>query len=380
MALELAIRRLLARLPGRLARYGHAALRRATLRRFARAPAPRILLVTHDLSRSGAPLLVVEMARMLRAAGYAPLVLSPVDGPFALDLRQDGIELVIDPRLGAGPGWLGPLARGSVGAICNTVETAPVVLALAPDVGVLWYLHEVSLLQDRIDDDNIRGALRAARTVWAGSPMCADIVRTQRADVAVVPYGVTRIEGARPVAASGPFTIGVFGSIEPRKGQDFVVDAAARLPADARLRLYGRVLAADFAAEVLDRAKQAPNVDYRGEVDLEGYRAALRDIDAVLVSSRDDTLPLVSIDALGAERMLLLLPSVGTSAWLTDGVDALIAREISADGIVDLVNRAIDTRASAAQMGSAAATTFDRAFSLDAFREKLLSAVRALAA
>ena len=366
-------RSVLSRLPGRVARYGHAWLRRGTIRRIARDRHPLALLATHDLSRSGAPLLVVQIAQLLRDAGNTAVVMSPVDGPFAADLRADGIEVIVDPRLFAGPVWLDALASHAAVLVANTVETAPLVARLGRTVPALWYLHEVSLLTNRLPRADVRAALAVAKTVWAGSPMCADLVRPIRADVAVVPYGVSPVPDGRPVATTGRLVVGVFGSIEPRKGQDFVTVAAPALPPEVSVRLYGRVLDRPFADRVL--ANLPPNVEYRGEVDLEGYRAALTDVDAVLVSSRDDTLPLVSIDALGAGRLLLLLPSVGTSAWLSDGRDAFIGDETSAAGVLKVIERAIAHRADAATIAAAAHETFAREFSIAAFRDRLLAAV-----
>ncbi|WP_375402487.1 glycosyltransferase [uncultured Sphingomonas sp.] len=373
--------RLLPRLPGRIAGYGHRAFRRAELRALAQAGGRTILLATNDLSRSGAPFLVGEMARIVRDAGYTPVVVSSVDGPLARDLRAAGLPVLVDLKLGEGPGWLLQLADGASAAICNTVDTAGVAEALTRSLPTLWYLHEVGLLKSRFADNALRSVLVGVSRVWAGSPLCAQQFVAHRPDVEVVPYGVVPL-GPPPVEpARSPLRISVFASVEPRKGQDLAVQAYASLsPAERRsivLTLYGRTLDRTFAAGVLAQAR-ALGVVHGGELDRAGYADALLRADAVLVPSREDTLPLVSLDALAAGRMLLLAPSVGTVVWLTPGVDSLAAEATSVDGVADLLRAALARAPDAAAIGAAARGTFDAHFSPETFRARLLATVAAL--
>lgn len=373
--------RLLPKLPGRIARHGHALLRRRSLRALRDARAPRVLIATNDLSRSGAPLLVFEIARLLADCGYQPVVVSPADGPFGRDLRAREIPVLIDPGLNDRPMWLTQLADIAHLAICNTVDTAGVVAAIAGHVPTLWYLHEVSLLRDRLGVDLVRRAIGDAATVWAGSEVCAEIIRPLRGDVATVPYGVEPLGDVPQADPARPLRVAVFGSIEPRKGQDLAVEAYRLLdPAersDLSLRLYGRRLDKDFAKTVLQQAADS-GIDYGGELDRTAYVVAMRETDAVLVCSREDTLPLVSIDALGLGRMLLLTPTVGTKTWLTPGRDAIIGPECSASGVAAVLRDALAASVQGKAMGQAARATFDACFGPDAFKQRLLDAIASL--
>jgi glycosyltransferase involved in cell wall biosynthesis len=372
--------KLLSRLPGRVARYGYAALRALDLAAIRRGPSPTVL-VTHDLSRSGAPRLMLEAATMLRADGHEVVVVSPRPGPLLDDLAEAGFLVLVDLDLATGE-WFEALARRARLVICNTVETSGLVEKAARQAPLLWYLHEVSLLERRLDETGTREALRAATILWAGSTLCADLVRSLRQDVDVVPYGIQPLPQAEPTP-SDRLRIGVFGSIEARKGQDLALDALALLPAAKReridLRLFGRVLEPDFAKRVMESCDRV-GARYGGELDREGYVAAMQQVDAVLVSSRDDTLPLVSIDALGLGKVLLLTSSIGTAAWLKDGVDALVATATDAPALAALLERALSLHGNggAWPMGAAARAAFAANFSPDAFRARLHAAVARL--
>lgn len=362
-------------------RLNHVIARKRDITAVLEDPRPHVLLVTNDLSRSGAPLLVFEMASLLIDDGFVPVVASPVDGPFADKLRGIGVRVFIDPALRSGPAWLLALAEHARWIICNTIDTAEVAAATAQRAPVLWYLHEVSLLQERIANPQIRDALTRVAIVWAGSALCADKIRPLRPDVTVVPYGVAPLGNPPTEPIGKSLRVGIFGSIEPRKGQDLAVEAMALLLPQERdaisLTLYGRILDQRFAAKVLDRARTL-GVAYAGELDHDAYRSAIAATDAVLVSSRDDTLPIVSIDALGLGRMLLLSPNVGTAAWLAPGVDVLLAPSGDAAGIAELLRKALIRKDDAPEIGAAARRAFEANFSRFAFQSRLRTAAAAL--
>ena len=60
----------------------------------------RPLLISHDLSYSGAPIALLELATSLKRLGESPLVLTVRGGPLTERFRSAGIELphAIDPR------------------------------------------------------------------------------------------------------------------------------------------------------------------------------------------------------------------------------------------------------------------------------------------
>ena len=371
--------RLLPVLPRPISRFGYDVTRGIDLRnlRSLTAQHPMALLATNDLSLSGAPRIVLEMATILKQCGYAVVLVSMADGPMRCEFEALGVFVLIDCYPQSDKPYLLELGRLADFAIANTVVTANIALAWASCVKTFWYLHEVSLLSKMLSKESIIKALNAVSKVWAGSGLCAGIVRDFRTDVDVFPYGVPPVEPPKDGASKPAFCIGVFGSIELRKGQDYVVDAVRMLDQTTlnglKVDFYGRVLDRSFAHKLMKRANGYPMIGFHGELSRGDYLESIKGCDAILVSSRDDTLPLVSLDALSAKRMLLLTPSVGTAAWLTDGVDALIAADTSSTAVCDLIKRATAEQNNAWQIGEAGRHTFERHFSQTAFRKEIIS-------
>ncbi|UVI40851.1 glycosyltransferase family 4 protein [Qipengyuania spongiae] len=367
------LRRVLARMPKRLSRFGYALLRPMRLPRLANDQ-PLALVATHDLSLSGAPRTALDLARALMQMGYQVVAVAMADGPMRKEYEAAGVTLLIDPMPRRKARYLRNLATKAEIALANTVVCAPLVDAWSKYAPVCWYLHELSLLEHLLQQGRIARPLTNAGRIWTGSELCARIVRPYRLDTVVLPYGLA------PVSAGTPFDndfldVGIFGSVEPRKGQDLAIDGLLRLaPEDrARIRLhfYGRLLDPLFAKGFLDHCATIEQATYGGELDQADYRAMLGRMDAILVCSREDTAPLVSIDALSAERLLLLTRAVGTSAWLNDGEEALIEQEASAAAMSRLYERALAAWPDRMRIGSAARARFDQTFAWDTFVNQL---------
>ena len=370
------------------------------------------MLVSHDLSQSGGPRVVVELARLLVNDGFEVVVVSPLVGPLVDSLVSAGAIVAIDPHLleddSRALRVLAPLA--SI-AICNTVVTRRCVRALHATVPTIWYLHEVSLIEDWLRVDAALGDDFAVPwKLWCGSAITAKLVRRWRDDAEVVPYGLVPLvvhlsEGLdvdAHLAARGhdddrsrhqrdlgtvPTTegatgdlvrIAVFGSIELRKGQDLAIEAIHALDATVRSRvhltIYGRILFPDFKRQLEASIGGAP-VSFGGELDPTAYRIAMLQTDIVLVSSRDDTLPLVSLDALGARRVLACTPTTGTADYIEEGVSGFVSKEVTARSIAEMLGRAIAARDRWKDIGEHAARIFETNFSCERFSKFVLDSV-----
>lgn len=342
---------------------------------------PRLVVVTHELSASGAPRIVGEIVRIFGKADWFVTVVASTDGPARESIRQHA-ALVIDPAaLNEGSSVLAALAPVTELGFANTVVCRVAVIALADATPVFWYLHEVSLLEEMLrNDPRVARALGAARRVFAGSELSARLARQHRQDIRVLPYGLKRL--VIPETISEPGTqdvvrIAIFGAIEPRKGQDLAVGALALLSEPERLAvhltLYGRVLDQPFTDRLDATIRATTQVAWGGELDADAYAAAMWAADIVLVSSRDDTLPLVSLDALGAGRVLICTATTGTSAWIEDGTSGFVASSADATAQAAALSRALARRADWTEIGRAGRLLFDANFSEQAFSAALLA-------
>ncbi len=108
-----------------------------------------VTLISHELSLSGAPKLVADLACCLSQHGYAPRVLSFQDGPMRKELEKHGIPvhvLVQRPGMIGFCRWMMTLffhVRGKV--IVNSMvnwRSALLLSWMRPWQKTIWYIHE----------------------------------------------------------------------------------------------------------------------------------------------------------------------------------------------------------------------------------------------
>src|SRR6476646_8286140 len=210
----------------------------------------RVLFVSHETTLSGAPIQLVHLAGWLQERGWDILVVTPDHGPISDMLAARGVPTVVESTLltDLSHAWLREHCRQFDVVVANTIASWPAIRAayLEKKPG-LWYLHE-TLVAVRL----IRAIPEMASALTMADLLVTPTRQTARiyqglteAPIEIVPYGIPR-----PAAVSSPRgeqeRFLTLGSFEPRKGQDILVEAIARLDAATRARcrfkMAGRVL------------------------------------------------------------------------------------------------------------------------------------------
>ena len=308
----------------------------------------------------GVERVVVSCGRAVATRGFHAIVACPIPGELAAEAQRNGLETVglgiNRSKATVSPvGWmwlLGALRRG---------RREIVGLARRRDVRLLHIHHPISALY----------ALPAARQLglplllhvhetlpvhrlyrgvarWV-VPHCAGFacvsVRSRelilslgaapdRARViynGVDPSFLGAVEVVPELAGKGPH-VGLFGVLEPRKGQDVFI-AAARLVARqhpaARFWIVGDLSFSENTAYVasLHAAIEAAGLAQR--IRLTGHRRDVRDwmarMDAVVLASRDrEALPTVLIEAALLGRPLVATDVGGVREIIADGRTGLV--------------------------------------------------------
>lgn len=346
------------------------------------------LFISHELSESGAPLvLYYAVEHYVKSGGFA-VVLAPQDGPFRARYQALGVPVVIDSVAFTQPHALAKLVAGFDLIVANTIVSWPLVY-VAQEAGIptLWYIHESGYIETVLSaNKDCWQALRRARNVLVGSERAYTAVRRYNASARILHYGVPDLYEARPPDATGSrdkLVFSMLGSIERRKGQDVLARAIKLLPDSYRERavfhIVGRTLEPEALRQLTAEIKDLPCVQLRDGVDLAEYRRLLHGSDVIVCVSRDDTLPLVTLDALACGKVLLCTDSTGTSAFLQDGVNGLVVKnedvELLSSRLRALIDDAGSDPGALTRIGEQARKTFLEQFSMAVFNERFAAAV-----
>jgi glycosyltransferase involved in cell wall biosynthesis len=323
----------------------------------------RILLVSHESSRTGAPRVAVLVARSLVAQGHDVRVLVRAPGPLLVEFQA------------VAPTHLEPLHRvrrrlwrtRGLGSLAWVVDTSLALLSVVrsrPDLvyvnstaaavylrparwwrrRALLHAHESESLASKLLD-GVRAQAELPRSTLVG---CSPSVRSglqvlsgQPEDQVVllpsVPDGdEVRRRSAEPPDRpyrAGELVVGCCGTVEPRKGTDLWV-AVAR---EVRRRRPDLAVRFVWVGEVSQPPEDTDGVELLGPSD--NPYPHLHRFDIATLPSRDDPFPLVVLEA-----MLLGTPvvafDVGSVGGQIGGAGVLVPAEdvlAFADGVLGLL-------------------------------------------
>ncbi len=293
--------------------------------------APRLLFVSHNASRSGAPLLLLQFQRWLRRHTDADVATVLLDGG-----PLTGAFTEVGPVLGHAD-----LATAEADLVyLNTVGSAPALHELPDGPRVVCHVHELDYALTHWITEADRAAMRERvdRFVVVSDLVREALVRCVAVDPdrVVRHYGFVDVEQVR-AAGAGPRhpglppapVIGTSGTTEWRKAPDLFValaGAVRRAGVAARFCWVGGSATGPEIDPVLadrDRAGLGGVVAFEGEhPDAPRWFAGY---DAFALLSRDDPFPLTCLECAALGVPVVAFDSTGAREFLADGCGVVVA-------------------------------------------------------
>ncbi|EAU66969.1 glycosyltransferase, partial [Stigmatella aurantiaca] len=277
-----------------------------------------ILLASHDLSQSGAPLLLQVLSSYLQQDHFVT-VISPSGGKLLKSYAEQNTPVIVDPLIMSAPDALEKFISDFDVVVANTILHWPLVLT-AKRLGkpVVWYIHEaeVGLKQAASNPSVARALAEADQVIFPGQMIVKMYRHFANGNHRAVLHGLPERKAERKVLSRASDRIRVvhIGSIELRKGQDVLIKAIKALGAERNhfeFYFLGRILERKYYLDQLDASVDMDNVHWLGEIPSQEVIDYLASADVLACTSRDECLPLVVVDALAQGR-----PVIATSVGM----------------------------------------------------------------
>lgn len=334
---------------------------------------PVIVFESHNLKQQGAPNSLFEIAAGIASGGvYEPVFSSAAEGPLLAACESAGVETAFhgvrrsdvarassDASRDAAIDRLAAFYRSLGAAIIhvNTLQNFHAVLA-AERAGApaIWNIRESEDPSSYFDDlpPSLRGIAyscfsKAAKVVFVADatkrlwserfPEAKNFVRIHNGvDLTRLKQRAARADRIltrREIGADANDVVFLnVGTVGERKGQRDIVDAAARLP-DGALRkavfvivgmnesAYSREIEAEFEA-LKERGARFVGVDEtKTEIGRDLVAALYAASDAFILTSRIESYPRVTLEAMGFGLPIVTTPCFGVREQLEDGESAL---------------------------------------------------------
>ncbi len=336
----------------------------------------RLLIVTHEMTLSGAPIQLACLVQWLQHRGWNTVVVAPEPGPLVAKL--EGIEIIYEPLLLIDPayGALRRLAPQFDVVLANTIATWEAVQACRFEhVPVVWYIHETQVGAQLMQLIHmIEPSLGLADAVI--TPTCATArvyAPFMRRQIDVIPYGIPAVNPGTP-SSTGKLRFVVVATYESRKGQDLLIEAVRQLSAGTSARtlfqFVGRALDEPFYAALRERSSDLDNVEFLGPLEHEQALEMMREADVVVCPSRDETMPIVLLEAFSISKAVVSFDVGGIREWIRDGFNGLLVPAEDVSAMAAAIEQIAGDPSLRHALGVAAHETFDRNFSIDRLGEQ----------
>ena len=251
---------------------------------------------------------MLQLATWLKARNYFVTVMSPVDGPVRQKFFEAGIPVIVDPLIVTGHESFAQFAREFDCVVASTIFGAPIVhAAKAAGIPHIWWIHEGRVAEDYLgNDEQMRAAFRLADLIVTPDTKSAQVYQPySNRVIRVVNYGILDPNDTVPPPKpreAGKVKFLILGTIENRKGQQVLLHALGLLPADvlerAQFQIIGRPHDLELTAKIEAAVQEFPGLTYEGGMSQEAAWARIREADIMISASRDETGPLILMEAL----------------------------------------------------------------------------------
>lgn len=342
-------------------------------------PEKIVILITHELSNTGAPIVLFYMAEILKRNGYYPVVFSRKDGELREEYRKKQISLIVDNGLCGNSFMLCDLIKRARCVVCNTLEVGDLIEDCAQNSKkVVWWLHEG---RQSYREDTIGYCVKRYNSnveIYAVSELSknAFIEHSYEQAVGILQYGIPD-NGEEKKMINQKICFAVIGTICTRKGQDIVIDAIKLLSKDeiekTEFWFVGKILERDQFEKI--QHCELDNVFYKGEMDSEQMQKIYRAVDVVVCPSREDPLPVVLTEGMMHGKVCIMSENCGTVDMIRDGVDAYICSPNSAEKLATILRRIINNKHGLEEMMKKSREVFEKNFVLEQFESRILGII-----
>ncbi|OQY34963.1 MAG: hypothetical protein B6243_05165, partial [Anaerolineaceae bacterium 4572_5.2] len=356
----------------------------------------KIMFVSHDLSLSGAPLVFWLLARYLKSKGYQITLFSPKDGPLRSKYDEIGVDVKIDPaildydKLRGDAIAVAQAMQDYEIVVANTILTWTTIhVARALQKPSVWWIHESGRGKDLVASrPEIATAFAAVDAIIFPAQVTASLYTNliQKDNSFVMPHGLDLdlIKNSIGEAIEKPdkFSVVHVGSIEPRKGQDVLLQAIEDLPPHIQKNLacyfVGRVLDTGFYAKIQKMAQNLNNIHFVGQVPHEQVLAYVQMADLFTLTSRDEVLPITILEAMALGKAILATNVGGIAEVIEHKQNGLLVSSGDYRALASNLARVFDQRAHLSRLGDAARQTFDENLTIDRFGQNITRVIEEL--
>lgn len=338
----------------------------------------KVLLVTHQLSRTGAVGALFDLAILLKRYNFAIDVLSPKDGVMENEYVKAGITVIKQPDFNENEEVMATYLSKYKFIVLNTLTFAPFAEFLSgKNETIYWWIHENELHFQQIQEflagmsigDNIR-ILSAGRYIqWL-------VKQYMRCDSEILNISIKDALGEKKQKDNAIRFMQV-GLLDGMKGQEILVAAIMAMNQEYRNRCEFFVCGDrnNANSQVLGLVEAAtrlfPCIHYMDSMPREQLYKFYDEMDCIVVPSRIESMSAVMIEGFMKEKICICTNSTGVSAYMENLKDGFVFETNNSGQLAEILNYIVENIDSLDEMRKNGRKIYEKNFSEKCFDESV---------
>ena len=326
-----------------------------------------VLIVIHELSRTGAPVVAVDTAKILKDNGYFVTVIALKGGKLLEELTEYGIPVVIMNQFK----YIQFMEAGSehfvdsldMDLFVQSFEHVIMITATLYNLirrymnsgkEIIWWIHEGSETYNILGRKMPKNLMPNIK-VLCGGQYSADQTKKWGFNyhTEVLNYGVNDIGLLEKEKNNDKVVFLLAGTISTRKGQSILLEAVKRLSPEEKNKSefvfigdpYDGDIAGERIKEEIDKyCVENNNVKIYKSVSRDELFEIYKKIDVLVLASIDDPMPVVATENLMLGNIVLCSTGTGTSYYIKDKENGFVFNNGSVDELYEKIKYIINEK------------------------------------
>lgn len=341
-----------------------------------------ILFISHELSRTGAPIVLKDMVQIVLENGDFPVLLAFKDGSLKQEFLDMGVTVIIDQSARQRHWMFERFARNFDLVIANTLSCYDAIYLLNDSLPpVLWWVHEgafATKLMRPMLPKKLGNNVKVYTVSDYSTRMLRDMnVRYQTDKLSWgIPDFITQKE---TVQKNEKMTFLIVGSIEKRKGQDIVLGAISLLSDEickkTRFIFVGNVLDEQIYKALLHAMGKYDNIQYLRPIPRKEMFMLYQEADCIIVPSRDEPMSLVAVEAMLLFKLLICSDHTGIAQFMQESVNGMIFKNGNKTELAKKITYAVKNRNHVEKMGTEGRKIYEQNFTMEHYRNNVIKII-----
>lgn len=317
-----------------------------------------VLLVSHELDLTGAPIAIQYMAESFIKLGKCPLVVSPRDGLLKNILEQNDIPVTVIQDIYYSD-FVKKISECCSLVVVNTIIGFPLVKMLScTQLPILWWIHEANASYSNELLAQLPEELESNVSIYAVGNYAKNILNHHRPKYLIknLLYFVPDFsqhynnEGNSSKFIKGDKKIFVsVGTIMYRKGQDILCDAIEKLTKDkinnSLFYFVGKQVSPEIYNRITESISKFPNnIIYIESLEPDSLKQLYNVMDCLICCSRDDPMPIVITEALIKSKFVICSENTGSAEIINNYCGGLVYHNDSSAELSQCIENVIEEK------------------------------------